>query len=253
MEKISQNKIIVKNFDDFLKLSPQQIKNLDYKNLAKGLKYLRTDIKYDLRKKLAPQSKAKLNKIRDIYISTLHVPNPYIFTPRKNHLKSTAEYTNLSTKWKRYVINKKPEEEIYFKNGKMRLKSKYIDSGRINFDLFELINDTEKEINRVTENIDYDTVKLICGDSYIGGHANYKNYNGGKKRKTARAELLQDVNKLMNIYDNPEDNGYFGNWLFGIETIKLKNQNKSKKTKKKILSQKRVKNNGKKKLGNRRL
>lgn len=258
MQKIPENKIKIKKLENFLNLSAKEIRNLSDKELVKGLRYFRTDLKYDLRKPLANRSKGKVRDIREIYISTISVPNPTLFTPSKKHRKAAQEFIGVGNKWKKIIINKEPGEEIYFKNGNLRIKSKYIDRGRGKFIPELLIENPEKELSRILKGEKFDVSKLICGDAYIGGHATPKDY-GDNNSKIVKDALLEDVNYLMNVYDQPEANNYFGNWLFGVELINLKNQKKKGKRKfkskigKNINRNKRKLSNGKKTGGSRGL
>lgn len=221
--------------------------------MVKGLRYFRNDLKYDLRKPLANRSKGKIRDIREIYISTMSVPNPYVYSPRsKAHKKAAQEFIGVGKNWKKIIINKEPDEEIYFKDGNLRIKSQYLDKGRGKFDAQKLIENPEKEINRVLKGEKFDVTKLICGDAYIGGHAAPKDY-GDDKSKIVASELLEDVNYLMNAYGGDsvgeEANNYWQNWLFGVELINLKNQKKKGKNKFKSKIGKNI-NRNKRRLSN---
>ena len=249
MKKIPENKIKIKKLENFLNLSAKEIRKLNDKELVKGLRYFRTDLKYDLRKPLASRSKGKIRDIREIYISTMSVPNPSLYSPRsKAHKKAAQEYVGVGKNWKKLIINKERDENIYFKNGNLRIRSKYIDKGRGIFDAKELVRNPQKEINRVLKGETFDVSKLICGDAYIGGHASPKDY-GDKDSKIVKDELLEDVNFLMNKYDAPLANNNWENWLFGVELINLKNQNKKGKKKFKSKIGKNI-NRNKRKLSN---
>lgn len=213
--------MIINNLKEFIPLSAKELRKLSDKELAKGLRYFRNDINYDLRKSLPPQSKAKLRRIRDEYIDAISIINAVTYTPRKKHLKAARQYGGFNNKWKKLVISKNEDEKIYFKNGKMRLRGKYTDKARGQFDYVDLYLNPEKEIKRVLKGEKFESVHLQCGKHFLGGHKEPKDYGDNTSTALVPA-LLKDINYMFNTYNDTEK------WLRGVEFVNFKNQKSEK-------------------------
>lgn len=241
---IHKNSVKIKSLEDFLKLNHSEILKLSDKELVKGLRYFRTDLKYDLRKKLQSRSKGKIRQVRDVYLSMLSVPSPKLFSPSKKNKKATQEFLAVGKNWKKFLVNRTEEQKIVFKDGQLVIKGRFFDESRAIFDKKRLASDPAGEVKRVLRGKNFDTSKLICGDAFIGGHSGYKDYGQKQDLVLVEEELTQDVVKLMNDYNNINGNHYWGEWLNGVELLTLKNQKKMSKTKSSRLSnvQKKKKN-----------
>jgi len=223
----------IKTLKDFIDLNAKEIRNLNDKELAKGLRYFRKDINYDLRKPLAPQSKGKLRRIRDELISQMSVPHKTLYAPRsKSHKKATAEFVGTSNKWKKFIIEKNPDEKIIFKKGKLKLKGKYTERGRTKFNYEDLIIDPEAEIYRIIENEKFESAHIQTGEHLLGGNKTPRDYGDDTQKKRLAGKIAKDVNYLLNVYNDTEK------WLKGLELINFENQQSEKDFKKSRLNSK---------------
>lgn len=237
MKKLTENHIKI-NQNIFSSLEPAQLRNLSYKNKIKGLKYFRKDFKnYDLRKKIAPQTKAKINRLLENFIDMSIVPMGRVFRPSLKNLKATQEYMALDKNWIRFIIELNSYEKIYFKNGELRIKSKYLDKRRKFFNHENLIKSTDKEVARIFKGEKFDNANIMCGTRFLGGNKseNVKGINfGDDKSNILKRNVVKNLNYLMNAYGIEENDNYYKNWLSGIELVNLKNQDKPKKFKSQI-------------------
>lgn len=189
-----------------------------YKDKLKALRGL-VDFDYDLRKPLHPRQKGKINK----YYKELQEAKgqPYrIYRPRnKNKLRAVQEAAGMQLKdFKVAVIpNLDPENptKVKIKNNKVIFSGKYSDRIFRKFNQINLIENTEKEIERILNQMQGDKISIACGKFEFGSGRYFSSHESVKEK------TLQ----LINQYSSDKNaNNYFQNWLHGLYDISIKNQ-----------------------------
>lgn len=201
------------------------------KELVKGLRYIRTDFdKYDLRKPLHSNTINKISDVMNKYFSMKMRENVKIISPRKNHKKAVAELAQQSPKnWKKFYIpsDSKTSKIVYKKrNGKIVAEehTKVAIYSNVRFDFIKLLDNPEKEVDRVVEDVkNIKFMRLHAGEHLVGG-------------KYGDVESVKcDVNNFMEKYGNPLSNNFYENWMTGIKFVKkFKGKKKNKNKRKKI-------------------
>lgn len=216
---------------NFLELNNLRLLKLNDKEKIKFLRYIRKDYNYDLRKPIAPQTKAKIKRDIDDYLQYANVSGASIVRSTK-HLKTVLNYTGQNNKYKVGIVPLLKGEKLRVKNKQVIITSKSSDRRHVIFDKNNMLVDPKKEVERVLKNKKYDAAQIIAGNSYIGGFATPQEYN---KNENMNA-LKNMVNKLALAYEN------HGEWLRGLALVDFKNQKPVNKKSIKEFNAKRSKN-----------
>lgn len=231
------------NYQEYLRLNAREIDKLDYKNKINFLRYLRKDYeKYDLRQKIAPQTKAKINRDIDELLSYANVAGAKIFTPRKKNLNKALDFAGQSKKWKKAIITVTDGESLVLAGNEYATRSKFWNKRKIKFNKNNLANNPEKEISRVLKERKFDTSNIITGTSVLGGMATPADID-------LLPDIIEEVKNLMNMYGNEEANNFYMNWLEGLFIYDFINQESYEE----LLAARRKLKNAKKKNRRRRL
>lgn len=236
-----ENEYNITNYRKFQSLSRKKIMKFDKtknkfvlnnkinpKELVKGLRYIRNDFNYDLRKPIHPNTINKISNVMNEYFSLKMRENVKIYTPRKKHKKAIAELAQQSPKhWKKFYIpsdSKNSKIKYKKKNGKI-IAEEHTNVAiytNVYFDYEKLVVNTDKEVDRVTKGVkNKDYMRLHAGEHLVGGK--YGDVDAVK----------HDVNEFMEKYGNPLSNNFYENWMTGIKIVKKFKTNKNQKKKKK--------------------
>jgi hypothetical protein len=220
-----KNKKTINALADFKTLAPNELVsrvkvgqnyknkiNIDLKEAAKGLRYYRDDLNFDLRKPLTTYQKRKVRNALIEYVEYIKRPNTTIVNGGKNR-KALQELAQQPGKhWKKFFIPKTANDQgISFKGGKAVIENKYYSEYVLLWNMKALVKDPEKEINRIMKGIKFDVLFLLAGKHLIFDMS----------FKSVKA-LIIEVKRKMMAYGN------FGEWMRGVKIVNLKNQASSK-------------------------
>lgn len=171
---------------------------------------------YDLRKKLSKYQKEKINKYYNKVKEAKGQP-VRIYRPKSNEIKKilkTASGFDLPGFKAILIPNPDPENpyRVKIENKKLIFSNKSGSKVYIPFDILNLIENPEKEINAALKKASGDRIAIACGEF------EYRERVSNKER--ARELLL----KFITEYGDKTSNHYFGRWLHGIYSVKIKNQ-----------------------------
>jgi hypothetical protein len=189
----------------------------DYSDKLKELRpFISFD--FDLRKKLKPSEKAKITK----YYKRLETAKGQAYrvyrTKNKKTLKILNKISSLNLPGFKVAIIPNPDPEnrysVKIKNGSPIFYNRSGEKIYIEFNKTNLIENPEKEINAALSKANGNTFAIACGEfEYFIRYASKDN---------VKTQIL----KFINEYDDKNSNHYFGRWLNGIYSIKIKNQTK---------------------------
>jgi hypothetical protein len=195
-------------------------KSIHSQRLKSIRKYV--DFDYDLRKELTPYQKKKVKKYFDEVNELTARPFQVYRSKNKKRLETVqgaAQHTNKLKGLKVAFIPTNGEEKLkvqFDKKGKVKLKGKYVTTTPIEFDMDLFIDNPVEE-----------TIRRLKDDS---GKA-YTVQAGPHEIPTSHSKaLLPDyINILTSKYtelneDGSDNNHYFGNWLFGVNSHVFDNQ-----------------------------
>lgn len=170
----------------------------------------------DLRKKLSPSQIGYINRAFTEYQELTTRPVKIFRSPNKKHLEKAQAYARHAKGAPKFDVAfvpvADPSAKIQFKGNRMRVVSRYVTEEVIFFDLLAMAENPHAEIARaIAENPDAQQFVIIAG-KYL--------FNGGIKRSI----LADEVMNLMMQYNDPDDNHFWGNWLFGLVSAEYQNQ-----------------------------
>lgn len=219
---MKDKQIKVNSLKQFLELNPNELFNpstqkaaAPYKEIIKGLRYFRKDFAdYDLRKPIHGNTKNKVDKVLQEYISLVSQPAVKLINPTKKRRKALLEFTGQGNQWKKAIVPVTTESEKirYRKDGTPVLTSKFGSERNLLFNMNNLIKDSDKEVERILRGQKFDCLYLITGNHLL-------NKNDLENFAKSINALKKQVKEFMNQYAN------FGDWLRGVKIIDLKNQN----------------------------
>lgn len=176
---------------------------------------------YDLRKKLAPASKGKINKYYRELQEAKGQPSRVYRTRDKNKLRAVqkASGQQLSGFTVAIIPNYDPENKYtpIYKDGQVIFSSRYEDKIFYGFDKNKLATDTENHLQEKLDKIPEERIGIMCGKF------EYSN------RTMNKADAKETAINMINAYNGISDNGqlannHYKNWLEGFFGIVIKNQ-----------------------------
>ena len=200
------------------------------------------DFNYDLRKKLPPQSKGKIQKYYNA-LKQAQGQKTRIYRPRsKSKLRLVQKAAGMELNGFRAALipDLDPENKIrvVIKNGQVTFKTRHSNKIFHEFNIPNLINDENAEIDRVLNSMNYDFMSIACGEFEYGSGRYYQD----------KQSVKQKTLHLINQYSSdPTANNYFTKWLGGFWGISVKNQEQLDAARLKSRNYKKIK--GKKKNG----
>lgn len=197
----------------------QKLKKAQIKEMRPFLNSLR---EIDLRHALTPSQKGKVTKAWREYQALTVRPTKIFRTKNKKNLSEAQKLSSHSgkTKWDvAFVPVHDASAKIKFKNGRAIIRTKYLDIDNVLFDLRNLIENPELEIDRALNS-------SMGANRYVVMAGEYE-FNGA----LAPEQVLPLILKLIERYspggagyNKRGSNSYFANWLFGIKAFYAKNQ-----------------------------
>lgn len=196
-------------------------KGVDYKEIVKGLRTVRTDFDgYDLRKPLHYNTIRKIDKVMNDYFWFRERENVKEYRPRKKNKKLIANLAHQKGNWKVYFVpSDGTSSKITYKKiaGKKIAieKTKVATYALVEFDMEKLAEDYEKECERITDpfdNIDY--IRLMAGEKYMVGDKQ------PQYRKFGDIDMFKRVvGEFMDMYGNQSNNNFYENWMYGARIV----------------------------------
>lgn len=177
---------------------------------------------YDLRKPLAPQSKAKINKYYNAlseYKAGGSANGIHVFRPRnKKHLSTAQSAAGMNPalgQFKVAFINKPQRGDIkikFTKSGKMRISTKNLKTSFIPLDPIELIGD---EIEPYIE-------RQLDKNKFPRYSINWGEYSAPVMSRDRAIAKIAEYAK--NPKYSKETHHYYGDWMTGVWGLEFKNQ-----------------------------
>ena len=173
------------------------------------------DFKINL-KKLTAYDKRKIKKYHDI-IAQLKSGSKTPYSPRGITNRKIAQKAahgfylkGLKTAFIPHAMGEQIKPSI--KNGKLHVANKYYDLDIIYISEKQILKRRGLAIVDAMEKSPNRIYNIIAGDHLI-------------PTDLIKPSLAEEYfEKLINRYGNPNEQNYFGNWLFGIRAFKFKNQ-----------------------------
>lgn len=235
--------ITINNYHDLKKIPRKKIlrwdkqkdkfvlrKNIDVKQIVKGLRYVRTDFEFSLRKKLTKKQIQKAENAIEQYYEFKERENVREYHPSKKNRKLIANLAMQPGNWKVYFI---PSDSSGGKLTYKTIKGKKVAVEQtkvatyinLYFNFKNLIKDSDKEVDRLVKDIpNKDYVRIHAGKYLVGGA--YKSIN----------KVKDDIKDFMIKYDNYEE------WMTGLKIVyKFNSKKKSNKSKKTLKTTKKKK------------
>ncbi len=170
----------------------------------------------DLRSDLSPQQIGYINRAFTEYQELTTRPVKIFRTRNKKHLAKAQAYSRHEKGAPKFdvafipVVD--PKAKVIFKGDRMKIKMGNVTEDVIFFNLVAMAENPQREIERaIAENPDADQFVIMAG-KYL--------FNGG----IVRSLVAKKVMDLMAKYANPEENNFWGNWLFGLVGAEYTNQ-----------------------------
>lgn len=170
----------------------------------------------DLRKNISKRQIAKIDKIFTEYQELTTRPIKIFRTRNKDHLKMAQAYARHDDSGPQFdvafipVVD--PSAKVIFKDNQMKIKMNGVIESVLFFDLVKMAENPKKEIERTIADNPKAQQFVIMAGKYL--------FNGGIKRTL----ITQKVQNLMANYSNPDENNFWGNWLFGLVSAEYVNQ-----------------------------
>ncbi len=170
----------------------------------------------DLRKDISPQQAGYINRAFTEYQELTTRPVKVFRSRNKKHLAQAQAYSRHEKGAPKFDVAfvpvADPKARLIFKGDKMKIRTKFGTESVIFFDLPLLAKNPKREIERaIADNPEADQFIIMAG-KYL--------FNGG----ISRSLIAKKTMDLMAKYANPEENNFWGNWLFGLVTFEYHNQ-----------------------------
>lgn len=193
------------------------IKKISYKQKMKEIRSF-VNFNYDLRKPLHPRQKGKIDKYWQQIQEAKGQAYRVFRTPNKNNLKRVQEATGFDLPDFKVAIIPNPDPDnpykIKFKEKELIFSNATGDKYFIKFNINNLINPEThlQEIENTLAQATGDRIAIACGKFEY------------RERFQSKDRAKETIIEFIHTYGNPEAQNYFGNWLYGIYDIKIKNQ-----------------------------
>jgi len=200
------------------------------KEYSKKLKAIRgyVDFDYDLRKRLHPNSKRKINKYFEAINTIQARPNKVYRSKNKKRVKEVQSFGRNGfdglpgIKVAFYESPAANPVKIKFDKKGLHAKGKYFDIRYVPFDLQNLLDNPNGEVNRALNDSGTKGAKYFRLSVGENGQFNIAS-------PRARESVPGFINQLMEKYtkttdDGKPNNNYWANWLHGLLPMTVKNQ-----------------------------
>jgi hypothetical protein len=201
------------------KLSHER-KLLEQKAAKKKIQELRPFMKklreIDLRKPISSRKIKQINEIFTEYQELTTRPVKIFRSNNKEHLKMAQAYARHADSGPKFdvafipIID--PKAKVRFKGDTMQIKMGNVIESVLFFDLVAMATNSRREIEQTIERHPNSQQFVIMAGKYL--------FNGGIKRSL----IVEKVQNLMAQYANPDENNFWGNWLFGLVSAQYTNQ-----------------------------
>lgn len=202
-----------RNSRDLQKKIKQKALKAKIKEMRPFMKSLR---EIDLRKDITPSKAGYINRAFSEYQELTSRPVKIFRSKNKKHLAQAQAYSRHEKGGPKFdvafVPTADPKAKLQFKGDRLSVKTKYVTETVLFFDLLKLAENPQKEIERtIAGNRKADQFIIMAG-KYL--------FNGG----IVRSLIAKKTIDLMSRYSNPEENNFWGNWLFGLVSAEYHNQ-----------------------------
>lgn len=188
-----------------------------YKKHIKEMRpYLKRLRRIDLRKNISAGQKSYITKAYEEYTELTTRPFKVYKTKNKSRLKKAqmiGRHDEGPIKFDvAFVPTADPKARLVFKGNEVFLKTKHVTERYLFFNKAALTADPEREIARQLGRAPEAKQFVVMAGKYL--------WNGG----LARSHVEQKVLNLMDAYNNPDANNFYGNWLHGLVSAQYVDQ-----------------------------
>jgi hypothetical protein len=188
-----------------------------YKKHIKEMRpYLKKLKNIDLRKPLSSGQKSFITKAYVEYTELTTRPFKIYKSKSKSRLKKAqmiGRHDVGPVKFDvAFVPSADPHAKLIFKGDEVFLKTKHVVERYLFFNKRSLTDNPEKEIARQLARAPEAKQFVVMAGKYL--------WNGG----LARSHVEEKVLNLMDAYNNPDANNFYGNWLHGLVSAQYTDQ-----------------------------